>query len=558
MHWFIGSSKKKQSELDFLQEENDRHRSRSEEEEEEDGEDDDVDDIGPPPTAGPPLGPPPTTVSATSTPPRNVSDLTRPQRPIDPVFRSGVEYATFPKSQTYQHQPSHHQYSTAGAGPAVNVFVPSAPSQSQEEEGEEENEYANQGDDNSSEDENVDDENEEYHEEDSSSNENSEESDGDDLIEEEQDHEEENGNEYDEFDQEDEKFQVARQIYDGPTEEVAEPIHDGYSNHFHEDGVTNEEGGGGGACDNDDGVLDQAGNNYYEYYTDDGEYNDGDPNLIEEKQEYQQTSENEPATTSSSSYETPTRPTIKQSRFVFLSDQKSLPTDLKRFQERTIKRRRELLARMHDLDCQAARLTARVADEQMDLHLAIHDTFQRTVQRPLISSLERITIDKDSSSNPMILLSSERRVCDIDVEMTRHVHETLCDAKREQLESLHDGLQHGIVAELRMENEKYDRVEGGIVRRFEQVAGSIASDFHGECARRRGETELLQRKIEGIVPAEATERLEKKLLIIKYLREQLKKERSERQRSDQRIRAEISESKIRIERAMLAAFEAEL
>lgn len=37
------------------------------------------------------------------------------------------------------------------------------------------------------------------------------------------------------------------------------------------------------------------------------------------------------------------------SKFVFLSDQKSVPTDLKKLQERTIKRRRDLVARMHDL-----------------------------------------------------------------------------------------------------------------------------------------------------------------------------------------------------------------
>ena len=37
------------------------------------------------------------------------------------------------------------------------------------------------------------------------------------------------------------------------------------------------------------------------------------------------------------------------SAFVFLSDRKSVPTELKNLQERTIKRRRDFVARMHEM-----------------------------------------------------------------------------------------------------------------------------------------------------------------------------------------------------------------
>ena len=45
----------------------------------------------------------------------------------------------------------------------------------------------------------------------------------------------------------------------------------------------------------------------------------------------------------------PHRRLLTPSKFVFLSDQKSVPTDLKKLQERTIKRRRDHVARMHEL-----------------------------------------------------------------------------------------------------------------------------------------------------------------------------------------------------------------
>jgi hypothetical protein len=48
-------------------------------------------------------------------------------------------------------------------------------------------------------------------------------------------------------------------------------------------------------------------------------------------------------------YETPTRRLGTPSKFVFLSDRKSVPTELKNLQERTIKRRRNFVARVHDL-----------------------------------------------------------------------------------------------------------------------------------------------------------------------------------------------------------------
>ena len=48
-------------------------------------------------------------------------------------------------------------------------------------------------------------------------------------------------------------------------------------------------------------------------------------------------------------FETPTR--HNPSKFVFLSDRKSVPTEIKNLQERTIKRRRDFLAQIHEMVC---------------------------------------------------------------------------------------------------------------------------------------------------------------------------------------------------------------
>ncbi len=51
------------------------------------------------------------------------------------------------------------------------------------------------------------------------------------------------------------------------------------------------------------------------------------------------------------SFETPTRGPRTPSKFVFLSDRKSVPTEMKNLQERTIKRRRDFLAQIHEMVC---------------------------------------------------------------------------------------------------------------------------------------------------------------------------------------------------------------
>jgi len=252
-------------------------------------------------------------------------------------------------------------------------------------------------------------------------------------------------------------------------------------------------------------------------------------------------------------YETPTRRNRgTPSKFVFLSDRKSVPTELKHLQERTIKRRRDFLARMHDLDCHTAKLMSQYAEERMDLDLATCDTFERTIIHPLISSVERLAIYREGSSNRFIEIPAlERRIGRLDAQMTRHVNVTMGDAKINMLDSLHDDIERNLKSEIRMENNKFNKIEGGIVQRFETVAGSITRSIHAEGAARRSGIELLRDKIEKSIPRRV-ERAEITLSKIEDLRAQLHEERAKRQASDKAIYEEIVRRTTAMKRAMIA------
>ena len=121
----------------------------------------------------------------------------------------------------------------------------------------------------------------------------------------------------------------------------------------------------------------------------------------------------------------------------------------------------------------------------MDLDLATCDTFERTVIHPLESSVERLGIDREASTNRSVAIPAlERRICRLDAQMTRHINVIMSDAKLDRIDSLHDDLQRNLKSEIRIENTKYNKIEGGIVQRFENVAGNITRNFHSEGASR--------------------------------------------------------------------------
>ena len=60
----------------------------------------------------------------------------------------------------------------------------------------------------------------------------------------------------------------------------------------------------------------------------------------------------------------------------------------------------------------------------------------------------------------------------------------IVNAKIDLLDSLQDDLQRNLLSELRTENNTFNKIEGGIVQRFESVAGTSTRNYYAEGAAR--------------------------------------------------------------------------
>eukprot|EP00934_Nitzschia_sp_Nitz4_P006432 Nitzschia sp. Nitz4//scaffold29_size155292//8920//10582//NITZ4_002633-RA/size155292-processed-gene-0.236-mRNA-1//1//CDS//3329546373//6422//frame0 len=252
-------------------------------------------------------------------------------------------------------------------------------------------------------------------------------------------------------------------------------------------------------------------------------------------------------------FSTPNQPTRSNTKFVFLSDQKHIPTDLKRLQLNTMKRRRHLMARMHDLDCQVAKLTAQYAEEKMDLGLALRDSLGRSVCEPLQEATERLVMERESSSQRGDAVASlEQRLTELEIQMTKHIHVTLHDKIREDLDSLHHELYQDIIPGIQIDDTKSDKIEGGVMRRYDVVAGGIARQFHQEAAARRAALETLQTKVSQAVNIDE-KRGDELLKSIQEMRRKVQRERVTRRAADQELQQDIMSTIAFMKRSLLAA-----
>jgi hypothetical protein len=250
-------------------------------------------------------------------------------------------------------------------------------------------------------------------------------------------------------------------------------------------------------------------------------------------------------------------PSHKPPRFTFVSDEKHVPSEMKQLRDRTIRRRRDLQIRMHDLECQLAAVNSKYAEEKMDLDLALRDTPDRCIREPLEDAAERLHLERESISLQPRLAALGRRLNEMDSQMTRHVYVTLQDSKRDELDSLHDRLIQDTIPAFRIENSKSDKIEGGIVRRYESLSGSLARQFHQECAESRGAVDSLQRKVDKVVHQDQ-QRLEDVLEVVFKIREELRRERELRMAEDKRLLNKIVKTTATMKRALLAAVGGEI
>ncbi len=131
----------------------------------------------------------------------------------------------------------------------------------------------------------------------------------------------------------------------------------------------------------------------------------------------------------------------------------------------------------------------------MNLDLATSDTFERTVIHPLINSVERLALTRESSSNRFVDIPAlKRRVDNIDIQMTEHINVTMSNAKIDLLDSLHDDIHRNLKSELRTENNTFNKIEGGIVQRYESIVGTTTRKFYEEGASRCVQQQQLQQQ----------------------------------------------------------------
>ncbi|KAL3931714.1 MAG: hypothetical protein SGBAC_011184 [Bacillariaceae sp.] len=247
----------------------------------------------------------------------------------------------------------------------------------------------------------------------------------------------------------------------------------------------------------------------------------------------------------------------KYSDFLFFSDQKAVPSELKRLQETTRRRRRNLRNQHFHVELKIAKAASSFAEEKMDLGLAIQDTFERSCCKPLDEAMERIVMEKETvlDRRPAVL-SLEQRLSTIEQQTTHHVHVEMSDAKKHELDTFNRDLQQEVIPSMRIEKNMADKIEGGVVRRYEHHAGLASKRFHSECARRKADLELYSRKMNKALQTQE-QHSENILDTIRLLRRELKMEREERKAADQKLMMDVQKTSVAMRRAFLAAFDDE-
>lgn len=262
------------------------------------------------------------------------------------------------------------------------------------------------------------------------------------------------------------------------------------------------------------------------------------------------------------------------SRFVFVSDEKTVPSELKKLGEATMRRRHLFQTRVHELDCQLASLTAKLANESMDREAAMSEILPAHVYQPLEVVAERLLVDLDLMRRPRFsapggekspndeidkdlkassdssIMDLERRLSKLDSQMTSHVHKQMFEAKRERLEAVQDQLLHEIAPDLQMEASKADKREGSMNRRWESLAGILARRYLDESSTRKASLAVVEEEIVGVLHQQEADDVVV-LATLRDLRARLDQERLMRLAEDKRVLDLITETAVHLQRLLL-------
>jgi hypothetical protein len=257
------------------------------------------------------------------------------------------------------------------------------------------------------------------------------------------------------------------------------------------------------------------------------------------------------------------------SNFTFLSDEISVPAELNRVQDKAVQRRRDFQTNIHDLQYRVAALTANVAEESMDRERSLEHVQDTCIDGPTEEMVERIALQQEAYQSQDFAKGSdasngssncttnsrdqERRLSVLDSQMTHSVHVQIQDDKREQLGTLSEVLEDEIAKDFKLEASKADKREGGLVRRFETLVGTMVRQYQEERATRIAVLQVaadnMRDELTGLDPSRA----DAAVVLLRDLRIQLEHVRAERQEQDERVLELIVQRTANMKRALLAA-----
>ena len=260
------------------------------------------------------------------------------------------------------------------------------------------------------------------------------------------------------------------------------------------------------------------------------------------------------------------------SRFKFACDT-SAPTELAKMQDEAQKRRALFQSRVTEIEKQAAAWTARLANETIDRELHHEEVMEKSIRQPLEDVSDRVmdrlekrlgshsfllgdasgcTADADNNNNdndadenksekiPSIM-ALDRKASELEEALIQH-SSNCYNGRVEHLDAKIDTLNDEVQPALRLETIKADQREGALNRQYIAIAADATRWYAEENAARVADHEMLRATKEEKA-AEQPRDAEKILAEIRALRQLLDDERSERQRADEEIMANIIETR---------------
>jgi hypothetical protein len=260
-------------------------------------------------------------------------------------------------------------------------------------------------------------------------------------------------------------------------------------------------------------------------------------------------------------------------------------------EEEAQEQKKQYANRMYEMECRLSALTAQFATEVLDRDQNLQQ-WHEAHQKARNDFVEQVTLERDSSRTAGSRgragwVELERRITILDARMTQSVYVELQDRKREYLSSVQSSLQQNVKQVLHMDVSDADQHENNLVRQLEQLAGTMSRRYHEERATRIAELEVLTQRIKQIFvddttssmgdgsdddeddddatsqqqPSVSESSVRKKsdeiMIAIRDLRQQIARERVERDEQDRRVVELIQASTLRMRRAILQACTAE-